>query len=352
MSQPETSPPATIAGHRAAPRGRLSQQTTVLQQIWTVAHTTFRESIRQPIYLVVLLTTVALLALSPAFSTYTLEEDDRLLVDVGLNAIFLGGVFLSSFTAAGVLSEEIRRRTVLSIVSKPIGRAVFLIGKFLGVCAAIAVAHWIWSVVFVLTLRHGVMMTVRDPYHLPVLTSGFGALGLSLLLAVLINYFLRKPFASTFTLLFAVLLAVGTVPAFWFDPFWEPMEAPLLRGAVNTQLLLALVLAGEALAILCALAVSASTRLSQYQTLAFCLLAFFLGLVSEFFLGQRIEEFWLARAAYALAPNLQFVWLGEALMAGTEIGTRYLLLVSCYGGLYIAAVLSVGVALFQTRDVG
>lgn len=324
----------------------------MFQQIWTVARTTFRESIRQPIYLVVLLITVGLLAVNPAFSTYTLDEDDKLLTDVGLNAIFLGGVFLSAFTAAGVLSEEIRRKTVLSIVSKPIGRATFLFGKFVGVVGAIGVAHWIWSIVFLLTLRHGVPMTIRDPYHLPVLTFGFGALFLALLIGLGVNYFARRPFSSTFTLSFALLLGVAIVPALWLGPTWDPVEPPILHFPVTGQLLLALLLAGEALAILCAIAVAASTRLSQYQTLAFCLIFFFVGLLSEFLLGRRVEDDWLARAAYALAPNFQFLWLGEALLRSTEVGLRYLLLVAAYGALYIAAVLSLGIALFHTRDVG
>ena len=69
----------------------------MLGQITTVARNTYTAAIRQPIALVLLLLTLGILALNPAVSAYTLEDDDKLLRDIGLSTVFVAGLFLSAF---------------------------------------------------------------------------------------------------------------------------------------------------------------------------------------------------------------------------------------------------------------
>ncbi|MFQ5655144.1 MAG: ABC transporter permease, partial [Planctomycetota bacterium] len=86
----------------------------MMEQIRAVARNTFTESIRQPIFLVLLLLGIGLLAINPALSAYTLGDDNKLLLDLGLSTLLLAGMFLAAFTSTGVLSDEIERRTVLT----------------------------------------------------------------------------------------------------------------------------------------------------------------------------------------------------------------------------------------------
>ena len=106
------------------------------EQLLAITRNTFFESIRQPVLLVVLVISTILVVLSNPFSAYTLQDDNKMFIDIGLSTIFMGGAILSAFIASNVLSREIDNRTVLTVVSKPVSRPIFVLGKFFGVAGA------------------------------------------------------------------------------------------------------------------------------------------------------------------------------------------------------------------------
>ena len=126
----------------------------------------------------------------------------------------------------------------------------------------------------------------------------------------------------------------------------------------NSQLMIALVLVLEAILVLAAVAIAASTRLGQVLTLMVCAAAFLTGLVSEYFLGTRVADatggtLALAlRPLYVAVPNLQAFWMADALTQGATISIRYLITASLYAAAMIGALVSLAVLLFQRRDVG
>ena len=151
----------------------------MISRLLSIAGNTFIESLRRPVFLSVLGTVCVLLSLNPAISTLTLGEDDKLLVDLGLSTILLGGLFLSAFISSGSISQEIDSKTILTILSKPVGKFCFIAGKYLGTCAAISLAVWIWSLVFLLGIRHGAISTAWDNTDGPVLLFGLGGTALA-----------------------------------------------------------------------------------------------------------------------------------------------------------------------------
>lgn len=318
-------------------------------QAFSVARNTFLEALRQPIYVVLLLGGTLLMALNPALSAFTFGDDQKLLLDLGLSTLFVAGIFLAAFTATGVFSREIENKTVLTVVSKPVGRPAFVLGKYLGVLGALGVASLIWSCAFLLTVRHQVLSTASDEYDEPVLVFGCGALALALGLALWMNYFHRWIFASTLTACLAPLLALAYGLVLGVNKHWELQP---LATDLDPQLLAALLLILEALAILCAVAVAASTRLGQLMTLTVCFGVFMLGLSSDFLFGRHAAAHWPAAAAYALAPNFQALWLADALTQKHPVDAAYVLAASAYAGLYVLGVLGLAIGLFQTREVG
>ena len=90
-----------------------------------IAGNSLTETIRQPIYGILLLVTAFLLVLNLSLAGYTFDDDNKLLKDLSLSTLLLCGLFLAAFSAAGVLSREIENKTVLTVVSKPVGRPVF-----------------------------------------------------------------------------------------------------------------------------------------------------------------------------------------------------------------------------------
>ncbi len=319
--------------------------------LFTIAWNAFLESIRQPIHAVLVCVGLLALLLNVSVAAYTLEDDNKLLIDLGLSTLFLAGLLLAAFTATSVLSREIENKTVLTVVSKPVPRAVVVVGKFLGVAAAIGTAYWLLAVAFLLTVRHRVQTTVRveDTYDSVVITFSLLAILATLAVAGLANYLYGRPFPSTFAVVgaAAATAALGCVSC--IDRWWS-LQSPL--ADFDPQLAIGLVMVLEAILVLTAVAIAASTRLGQISTLLVCIAAFVVGLVGEYFLSLAAGGGGWVAAFAAVVPNLQFFWPADALTQGHPISVAYLGSLSLYAACMIGGILSLAVVLFQGRDVG
>lgn len=334
----------------------------MIQQILTIARNTFVEAIRQPIYVVLLIAATALLVVNPSLSAYTLDDDNKILVDMGLSTLFLAGLLLSAFTATGVLSTEIENRTVLTVISKPVSRPAFVTGKYLGVAAALGVAFWTLTLIFLLTVRHEVLQRAMDPFDMPVIVFGVLAGVLAILGATLANYFYHWVFTSTFVFSFAGLMTLSLAMVLMINKEWQFQS---IATDLDPQLITALLLVFEAVLILTAIAVACSTRLGQVMTLVVCVLVFLMGLTSHYFSMQADKTLgdidgspfhmgliWALKVFLWVLPNLQYLWHADPLTQGHPITAQHAMLLTGYSVCYITAILSLAIALFQTREVG
>jgi len=327
----------------------------MVQQVLTLARSTFTESLRQPIYVVLIGLGIGLLVLNPALSAFTFGEDDKMLLDLGLGTLLLCGLFLAAFTASGVLGREIERRTVLTVLSKPVGRPTFVIGKYLGVSAALLLAFAIWSLVFLMTVRHGVLATARDAVDVPVWVFGGAALFVAVAVAGIGDWLRRWRFSARLPWFLCIALAAAYVLLLLIDANWsyQPIGAEFARDDGRlVQVSLAVLLLLEALLVIGAIAVACSTRCGQVTTLVISLVVFLLGLSSDWLFGRFAADNALARIAYAIVPDFQFHWTADALTRDSPLTSSYVGRVSAYGALFIAALLCVATALFQTREAG
>ncbi len=321
----------------------------MFQQILTITRNTFIESIRQPIFVVVMLIATAGMLLNPQLSAYTLENDNKLLIDMGLSTLFIVGLFLAAFTATGVVSSEIENKTALTVISKPVSRPVFIVGKYFGVSSAIALAYWTLTVIYLLTVRHQVMQTASDQFDGPVIIFGLGFGLLAIIVATLGNYFYNWVFTSAVTRLLGVFLTIGYLLVLMIDKHWD-IQSPLTD--LNIQLMIGLLLVFFAVAVICSVAIVASTRLGQMMTLMICLGVFLMGLMSQNILGTWANDYWWADVIYRVTPNLQFLWPADAISQEHDFTGTYVLLATSYSALMILSMLGLAVALFQSREIG
>lgn len=241
------------------------------------------------------------------------------------------------------------------VVSKPVARAAVVVGKYLGVAAALALALWTLAAVLLLTVRHRVRPAaeVAAAFDMPVLVFALLGGGLAIGTAAMANYLYRRPFPSTLAACLATGLTAALALTWCIDPRWR-LQHPLADW--DGQLMIALVLVLEAVLVLAAIAIAASTRLGQTMTLMVCAGAFLAGLVSEHFLGGAGPRAgWAAAVLRPLAvvvPNLQTFWMADALTQAAPISVRYLATATLYAGLMIGAAVSLAAILFQRRDVG
>jgi len=366
----------------------------MIRQLLTISRNTFTESIRQPIFTVLTLVAALGLVLNPSLSAYSMEHGDgdrKLLIDMGLSMIFLTGMLLAAFSATGVLSREIEQKTVLTVVSKPVNRPLFVLGKFLGVASAIFVAYWILSLLFMGTYRHGVMSTARDDFDTPVIFLNLLAALTALGVATAGNYLYNWVFTSTFIKSLAVTMTLAFLGILVLGKEWA-LQSPLQEFTDNRgqllQIAIGLVFIFEAVLILTAVAIAVSTRLGQVMTLLICIATFLVGAVTSSLSGRVNQRLSLPadldvfqsliavfsantsaaqktadvaqKLLYLVAPNLQFLWPADAITQGHsfihDIDGNFTLsvvaLVTIYAALYTIVVLALAVLLFQRREVG
>lgn len=127
--------------------------------ILAIAKTTYRESIRQRVLLVVLLLGLMLIGVSVAFSYLSTGEEFRFVLDFGLVGITLVGLGLAVILGGFMIPNDIDRRVVFTILSKPVSRLQYLLGKLLGACAVIFVLDALMGLAFV------VAYVAKHPQH-------------------------------------------------------------------------------------------------------------------------------------------------------------------------------------------
>jgi hypothetical protein len=259
----------------------------MLTKLLAILRNTFTETIRQPVFGLLVLVIMGCLTINTmiaAFSTSPSDEiydDNKMLYDLGLSTLLVGGLFLAGFSSAGILSREIENKTVLTVISKPVSRPVFVVGKALGLGGALTVGYYLCALTFFLSARHGVMQASAQHFDWPVLLFGFGAVVLTFLIATFCNYFYGWQFPSTCLALGGVLMTMACGLVGFIDNEWHTQS--FATKIVEAQLPTAVVLVYFAVMILTAVALAASTRLGQVMTLLICFLVLALGLTSDYF---------------------------------------------------------------------
>ncbi|NIA21575.1 MAG: hypothetical protein GWP05_06340 [Anaerolineaceae bacterium] len=101
---------------------------------------TFREVIRQRMFLLVICLTAAALAIMLVVPFFTFREETQMYKDLSLSTAALTMVFLVALTASSTMAEEFDAKTAMTVLSKPVPRWQFLLGKYLGVVLALLAA--------------------------------------------------------------------------------------------------------------------------------------------------------------------------------------------------------------------
>ena len=97
-----------------------------------VALSVFRESVRDRVPYNLVLFAVLLIASSFLLGQLTAGQDVKIIKDLGLAATVVFGLFIAIFIGIGLVSKEVERRSIYSLLSKPVSRAQFIAGKYAG----------------------------------------------------------------------------------------------------------------------------------------------------------------------------------------------------------------------------
>ena len=318
-----------------------------MRQFVAIAVNAFMELVRQPVFLLLLSASSCFeifLAVVPYFG---LGDDVKMVEDMVLAVTLLTGLLTAVLSASSSVAQEIRMGTALTVLSKPVGRPTFLLGKYAGLAGALTLMTFTNMVAALLASR-----MAYDAYGGTDVTSTLiyaAAAILAYLVGGFSNYFLRRPFVSDAVFAFVIL----TAAAFWIVVQFTHLSR-LFDGEAHAdwRLVPAGVLILFALWILAGLALACSTRLDTIPTLAVCSGFFLVGLVADFlFKGPSDQGVWWAKIAYSVVPNWQQFWLADALEEKKFIPWSYVGRAALYLASYVAASLSAALLMFEDREL-
>ena len=262
--------------------------------------------------------------------------------------LLMAGLFGAVLSASNALAREIRAGTALAVLSKPVGRAQFLLAKYAGVMVALTLMTYVNLVAALVASR-----MVFDSYgSRDWAAAGIFAGGIVAAYALggFSNFFLRRPFVSD---AFFALLATVTVAAFLIFEFTKQQQTLGQMASVDWRMVPAAVLVLFALWIFAALALACSTRLDMIPTLAVCSAFFLVGIMSDYLFGRPADRgSWWASMLYTVTPNWQLFWLADTLETGQSVFPwGYVGKAFGYVVGYVGAALSIAVLLFEEREL-
>ena len=261
----------------------------------TIALNVFRESVRDKVLYNLVLFAVLLIGASYLLGQLTAGQDIKIIKDLGLAAVSLFGLFIAVFIGIGLVSKEVERRSIYSLLSKPIRRSQLVVGKFVGLALTLAVNVAVMTSALYLVLAYmswGVAPEVQSVWDAPALDPALlKALGLILIELMLI-----------------------TAIALFFSTF----STPILSAALT----FGLYLVGHF-----------SADLRNFQD------------VVDSPAAAR-----LARGLYWVLPNLAQFDVKANVVHGQPVTPGYLAVTIGYGAVYIAMLLALSAFIFSRRD--
>jgi hypothetical protein len=278
-----------------------------------------------------------------------MDDDNKLLRELGLSTLFIAGLFIATFSASAAITEEIDTKTILTTLSKPLPRYIFILGKFIGVIAAVIIAHYVFTIAMLISIRHGVLETATDTHDMTVIISTSLVIGLSLLITAFLNYSYDWKFTSTAIILTTTFATMAIVFLSLIDQNWKfnPAENRIEVFDIYASILLLM-----ALFIITAAAIMFSSRFNVLITLSCCVGLFLLGLVSDYVFGRFAESYLWAKIGKIIVPSLQVFWISDAIYEQSQVPLSYVIMASSYGLIYTVAFLLLAIAFFERRQVG
>ena len=314
-----------------------------MKQVCTIAGNTFLEAARQPVYTLLIAVGVLSIVTLPALALFNFGEVEKFVRDVGLAAILVMSGAVAVFAASGCVYDEIQRKTTLTVLSKPVSREAFVIGKYLGVLLAVLASMLIFSTAF-----HFIIILTAETAESPIASrASLSILLFFLILALGVFAFRLGYLTSLFTAFFATTIATAIT-------LYRVSEGYNLID-FQTYMLSAYALTAMQLSVIVAVAVAASVRLPLVLSACASFIVFALGhLWNHLFRNVTTDAGTVSslyRIPYSLIPNLENFNLADHFAIGGSIPLAYLSNSFGYTILVSAAILLIAISLFTNREV-
>ena len=288
-----------------------------MTSIRVLAGATYGLITRHPLYHILLAVAGVFILLSKFMTHYQFNMEINLVREMGIATIMLWALLVDLFLPLIVVTRELEDRTAVTLLSKPIRRREFLLGRFLGLVLSLIPGVLFLGGILFLTLLW--MSSARLPINDVIIAEGLkNGVG---------------PFMTTWSIT--------------WNSFVAPQGGVVLQGSIFSFLM------GV---ILAAISVSFSAFFPMIVSVGATTLLFLLGNVTTYMLAsvERMKVAPLAGVMEAVSyvlPNFGYFNLQNAFNEGRIASLAYMGLVSLYTVLYVSAVFFVSCSVFRTREV-
>jgi ABC-type transport system involved in multi-copper enzyme maturation permease subunit len=268
-------------------------------RVAAIASATTKEAIGQPVFMVAIVAGIALLLAFIVIPYNTFGEDVKMLKDSGLTLIKVLALLVVVWTASVAVADEIEGRTALTVLSKPLARWQFVLGKFAGLVLVATLVFLILGAVLLATTSLKVVYDARE---------------------------------SSKT-----------------DPLWRECADEMITVVPG------LVLSLLETILMAAVSLAVSTRLGMVPNLIVCFSVYALGHLVPLIVQSSVGKFAIVRffgkLIATLLPVLDHFTIEAAVIGGAAVPWVYLGWAALYAALYSALALLVALILFQDRDL-
>jgi ABC-type transport system involved in multi-copper enzyme maturation permease subunit len=266
-----------------------------LVTVGRVALAMFRETVRDRVLYSLVAFAVVVIGASLLISQLTAGQDVKIVKDLGLAAMSLIGVFIAIFIGIGLVSKEVERRSVYSLLVKPVRRSELVIGKYAGLVLTLTINLVVMTAVWYGVLSYYAITAddwLRRSWETPPLDPQMLKAVYLILLQLMLVTAIALFFSTFSSPMLSALLTFGLFVAGHFSADLRDLEAVVASPAVGA----------------------------------------------------------LARACYYALPNMAVFDVKSAVVHGRPVAAAALLSATAYGGLYIGGLLLASVAIFSRRD--
>ena len=274
-------------------------QRMAMPRLFAVALSTYKSEIAQPLFTLIIVMGVIALVGFVWIPYNTFGEDIKMLKDAGLTLILVLSIVLALWSASTSVADEIEGRTALTVLSKPLTRRSFVIGKFVGIVWMLALVYIVFGVVFIAAVSYK-----------PIYDATESSLGV---------------------------------------PEWQLCFIESIRVVPG------LVLAFFEAIVIASLSIAISTRLPLMANMTICLVVYALGhltplVVQSSLSGFAIVEFF-GKLIATVFPNLDHFNIQAAISAGVDVPFEYLGWAFCYCAIYSLIAMLLALVMFEDRDL-
>lgn len=276
-----------VAFRQAAPR------------VWALALSTAKNEMAQTLYLILLVLGVVGVVIFSIYPFNTLGDDIRMFKDSSVTLIMVLGMILAVWSAGTSVSEEIEGRTALTVLSKPVSRRAFLLGKYAGIMMSVLVMFAIISAFLI------VLMSYKPIYDARESSAG---------------------------------------DAVWQYGFQEIMSTLPVLGLYFMQTM-----------VICAIAVALATRLPLLANFITCFAIYIIGNLTQPLVasseGKNALVGFVGNLIAVIVPNLNVFNVQSAMDAGIQVPIIYVAGAFNYLVYFAVAIWMVAMLLFEDRDL-